>query len=102
MAIKKWAFIYQSPGFNSKVNVAKSMSESCEVIFVGIDVSLNEDVLEIAKNLVAEGVQFIELCGGFGSLWVAKISEAIENKIPVGSVFYSPESYNKILEIVTK
>ncbi len=32
------------------------------------------------------------LCGGFGPVWTARIIEAIEMKIPVGSVGYGPES----------
>ncbi len=42
----------------------------------------------------------IELCGGFGPLWIAKVSEAINHAIPVGSVFYGPEARQPILDII--
>ena len=42
--------------------------------------------------MVKDGIQLIELCGGFGPVWTGKIIEAIGNKIPVGSVGYGPES----------
>jgi len=28
----------------------------------------------------------IELCGGFRPIWIAKVSEAVNNVVPVGSV----------------
>lgn len=45
-----------------------------------------------AKDMVAEGIQLIELCGGFSPVWAGKVIEAIEYKVPVGVVAYGPES----------
>jgi hypothetical protein len=42
--------------------------------------------------MVSEGVQLIELCGGFSPVWAGKIIEAIEYQVPVGVVAYGPES----------
>ena len=39
-----------------------------------------------AKKLVEEGVLMIELCGGFGTIGHAKVTEAVEGKIQVGIV----------------
>lgn len=39
-----------------------------------------------AKQLVAEGIGAIELCGGFGHKGTAMIVEAVAGKIPVGVV----------------
>jgi len=50
--------------------------------------------------LVAEGVQIIELCGGFGSVWITKICEAINNAVPVGDVFYGPEFRKPLVDIL--
>ena len=33
-----------------------------------------------------EGIGAIELCGGFGNIGAAKITEAVERKVPVGVV----------------
>jgi hypothetical protein len=35
---------------------------------------------------VDEGIQAIELCGGFGNVGTAKIVEAVGGKVPVGVV----------------
>jgi hypothetical protein len=45
-----------------------------------------EDSAKLAKELAAEGIQAIELCGGFGNLGLAKIVAAVQGKIPVGVV----------------
>jgi hypothetical protein len=34
--------------------------------------------VEVAKEMVAEGIQLIELCGGFSPVWAGRIIEAIE------------------------
>ena len=48
--------------------------------------------IEAAQQMVREGVQLIELCGGFSPVWAGKIIEAIDYAVPVGVVAYGPES----------
>lgn len=52
--------------------------------------------VEVAKKMLDEGVQLIELCGGFGPIWTGKIIESIGAAIPVGSVGYGPESIDSM------
>lgn len=99
MAVKKWGFIFLSPGFNPETNTLRTASDSCEFVAVGIDVYEKEKSLVVAQSLYDEGVQMIELCGGFGPLWIAKISEHLQYKIPVGSVMYGPEVRQAMLDI---
>lgn len=56
----------------------------------------------VAREMVAEGIQLIELCGGFGPVWTSKVLEAIEYKIPVGSVSYGPESIDGMYHLFAK
>lgn len=102
--LKKWAFLYFSPGFSPKTHTAHhtNMDKSCTFITVGFSPSAKEDgsILEIAKALRDEGVQTIELCGGFGPEWVSRITQALENKIPIGTVMYGPEWRAALLEIM--
>lgn len=102
MALKYWAYIFISPGFNPEQHTAEMSSPQCRYKTIGLDINDKQKVIEIAKQLVAEGVQMIELCGGFGPLWIAKVSEAINSAIPVGSVAYGPEARQPLLDILTK
>ncbi len=100
MALKNWAYIFLSPGFNPDKNTVEMNSTTTRFKAVGIDMSNKEQVIDVAKQLVAEGVQMIELCGGFGPIWIAKVSEAINNVIPIGSVAYGPEARQPMIDIL--
>lgn len=52
-----------------------------------------------AKDMVAEGIQLIELCGGFSPVWAGKVIEAIDYKVPVGVVAYGPESIDAMYRL---
>jgi len=52
--------------------------------------------IEAAQQMVRDGIQLIELCGGFSPVWAGKIIEAIDHAVPVGVVAYGPESINAL------
>lgn len=85
MALTKFGFIvtgdafvqYQgTPKFSMKVVGVRDPSEG----------------IAAAREMVREGIQLIELCGGFSPVWAGKIIEAIDYAVPVGVVAYGPES----------
>jgi predicted polyphosphate/ATP-dependent NAD kinase len=46
----------------------------------------------VAQQLVADGVELIELCGGFGGTGLAAIVSAVKNRVPVGAVFFGVDA----------
>jgi len=100
MALKKWAFVFLSPGFDPGKHSITLSSPTCEVRLVGLDLSRKGQVVSVAKELVEDGAQMIELCGGFGPIWVARVSESIGGAVPVGSVAYGPEARAPLLAIL--
>ncbi|QEW03465.1 DUF6506 family protein [Microbacterium lushaniae] len=46
----------------------------------------------VAVELVDDGAQSIELCGGFGTEVVAEVAAAVDGRVPVGGVTYGMES----------
>ncbi|MGI5167733.1 DUF6506 family protein [Spirillospora sp. CA-253888] len=100
MALRKWAYIYLSPGFDPERNRTTTSSATCEFTAIGLDFADKARVVEIAEGLVADGVQMIELCGGFGPIWIAKVSEAIDSAVPVGGVAYGPEARRPMLDLL--
>jgi len=82
----KWAFIYtlDDPSAEPRIDVIGSL--------VCAGVSSVADAPAVARQLVAEGVELIELCGGFGGAGLASIVSAVDNRVPVGAVFFGVEA----------
>ncbi len=49
-----------------------------------IGVRHTQQACEVAKELAVQGVECIELCGGFKEKDVRQLIEATDNKIPIG------------------
>lgn len=91
MQFHSFAFIFLSPDFTPEENTVTTEKGNFRFKAVGINMNHKERCLEVAKQLVSEGYQMIEICGGFGPEWMHKISEALKGKVPVGGVFYGPQ-----------
>lgn len=100
MALHKWAYLYLSPGFTPDNSTSTVKVADCEFTAIGMDFDAKDRSIDLARDLVADGVQMIELCGGFGPLWIARISEAIDHAVPVGSVAYGPEARRPMLDLL--
>jgi len=102
--LKKWAFFYISPHFSPEKNtvINENNTGDCILITVGFGPEAKKDntIIQTALSLKKQGVQVIELCGGFGPEWITKISHALNNEIPVGGVMYGPEYREKLLHIM--
>jgi hypothetical protein len=100
MALKYFAYVFLSPGYDPKKNVVTTEANGVRFKAVGVDIAHKEQVVDVAKELVADGVQLIELCGGFGPTWIAKVCEATNNAVPIGGVSYGPEWRKPMLDIL--
>lgn len=94
MALRRFGFIVKGAGYEPAQHTVTLTSPAITTTMVGV--SHPEQALPVAQAMVADGVQLIELCGGFGPLWTARVIEAIAGKIPVGSVSYGPESIDQM------
>jgi|SRR5215471_6938189 len=82
----KWAFIYtlDDPSTAPRIDVIGSL------VCVGVsDVS---DAPAVARQLIADGVELIELCGGFGGAGLGLVTSAVKNRVPVGAVFFGVDA----------
>jgi hypothetical protein len=101
MKFNNFIYIFLGPGLNPQTDRAVIQNEQVTFTTVGIDFQHKDLVIDIAREAIANGAQMIELCGGFGPLWVAKVSEAIQGKVPVGSVAYGPEARKPLLDLLS-
>jgi len=94
----KIAHLFAGAGLDPKKHRAVFETPTISCVIIG-----NKDVAEAAntaKKLVKEeGIQLIELCGGFGPVGTAKVIEAVGDKIPVASVSYGFEIAAKAADI---
>jgi len=97
MALTDFAFIVFGPDYNPDTHTETLQSEALKTRVVGVD-SL-EMAETMAKALVADGVQLIELCGWFGPKGAARILEAVGDQVAVGFVTSGPDSYNHMYEL---
>ena len=94
MALQKFGFIVTGAQLDPTRH--RTVMESSAFTMIAIGVARPEQGVDVARSLVAEGVQLIELCGGFGPVWTAKVIEAVGARIPVGSVAYGPEAIDQM------
>ncbi len=101
MKFNNFAYIFLGPNLDPQLHKSVIKSENFTFTTIGIDFNNKELVIEIAQDLIKEGAQMIELCGGFGPIWIAKIYEATNNKIPIGGVSYGPEARKSLLDLLS-
>lgn len=100
MLFNSFAFIFLSPGFTPEENTVTTEKGNYRFKAVGVDMANKGMALSVAEQLAEEGYQMIELCGGFGPEWAYKISEALNNKVPVGAVFYGPQFRQQLADLM--
>lgn len=92
--ICRYGFILKAPGYNPLMDQAnlKTVGFDARVIAV----STVEEACAAAKELVADGVELIELSGGFGKAGVEAVIAAIDCPVPVGYVEFSDVERKKL------
>jgi hypothetical protein len=85
MARAKVAFIFLAPDSDpSKHRSIISTPEALDLMVVGV--KDYEQAAQIARELADQGVEAIELCGGFGNLGLARVAQSVGDKAVVGAV----------------
>ena len=82
----RWAFIYTLDDSSSQTRTDVIGSLVC------VGVPSVADAPAVAQQLVADGVEFIELCGGFGGAGLGSVISAVQNGVPVGAVFFGVDA----------
>lgn len=81
--------IIKGPGY--KATVHRASLNSSEFSTTVVCVSSFDEALSVANELHQQGVQLIELCGGFTPEQASAMHLALELRVPVGVVRYTPE-----------
>lgn len=80
----KAAFIFVAPDADSKIH--RSIIDTPVVELTSVGVKDYQQAEELVSELISSGISAIELCGGFGSEGVARVSKAVKGRAAVGVV----------------
>ena len=94
MALTNFGFIVLGDGFDPESDVQVMETPSFRMTTIGV--AHAEQGGDAARRLVADGAHLIELCGGCDPIWKAKVIDAIDDAVPVGSVAYGPEAIDRV------
>ena len=94
MTITNYAFIVKGPGYdpNAHRSVIECPSFRTEVVCV----SSVAEAISAARELVARGIEVIELCGGFGEACAVDLISHLGSSVPVGHVVFSKSESEKL------
>lgn len=87
MPLSRFAFIVKAPGYSAATHTATLDSAQFSTRVVGVGDL--DDAMRAAASLVSDGIQLIELCGGFTAAEADAIRAHIRSAVPVGVVRYS-------------
>ncbi len=97
MALNTFGFIFTGRGLDPSVDRFVIERGDYRAVIVGMDSPVHAD--QVARDMVADGIQLIELCGGFGPVGATRVLNAIDHAIPVGAVGYGPESISGLARL---
>jgi predicted polyphosphate/ATP-dependent NAD kinase len=92
----KWAFMYtlDEPATGPRIDTIGSL--------ICIGVPSISDAPSLARQLVEDGVELIELCGGFGGAGLAAVVSAVQGRVPVGAVFFGVDASSGLNRIFSE
>ncbi|MGH1424900.1 MAG: DUF6506 family protein [Pseudooceanicola sp.] len=90
MALHRFGFIVKAAGLDPDQHRVEMTTDGFTMVAVGV--SHADQAPVVATSMQAEGVQLIELCGGFGPAASAAVMAAVGPDLPVGTVTYGPDA----------
>jgi Family of unknown function (DUF6506) len=97
MSLARFGFIVKGPGYVLGQHFAKLESDTFHTSVIGV--SDMDGAFDAAKIMLKDGIQLIELCGGFSEEEAAQVRLSIGEKVPVGVVVYDAKSSAEIQKL---
>lgn len=98
--IKHYGFIVKAESYNADHDKAVMDTASFSTNMIGV--SSDEQAIRAAQTMIKNGIQVIELCGGFGSESAEKIIARLETNIPIGYVTFSDQERLKLDKLLSQ
>ena len=98
--LTKYGYIILGNGYAPAQHNANINSPQFSSTIICVDTI--KAAIKVAKKMVADGIQVIELCGGFGQSGAFEIINAINCKVPVGCVSFSGYEHDKLTDFLSQ
>ncbi len=99
MKLSDYGFIMIDPSYTKEQKTSLSSNAFKTTICCVQDIDM---ACASAQQLVADGVQLIELCGAFKGDMPEQVIKAIDGKVPVGHIAYSASEREKLMDFFKK
>jgi len=97
--ISRYGFIVKADSYNHEQDSAALNSPEFFTEVVGV--SSDEEAIVVAKGMIENGIQVIELCGGFGLESAEYIISSVDSEIPIGYVTFSDTENLKLKQVLS-
>ncbi|WP_194436264.1 DUF6506 family protein [Vibrio fluminensis] len=99
--------MFQRYGFIVKAEGYDYLSDSSNMATTGfstnmVGVTSDEDAIAVANQMIADGIEVIELCGGFGKESAEYIVAALATDVPIGYVRFDEDEQRKLDSVLSK
>ncbi|UII30475.1 DUF6506 family protein [Fulvivirga ulvae] len=82
--LKKYAFLVKHKSYSSASQRALLSSDDFSTTIIGV--SGLEEAIKVTNELLKQGIQLVELCGGFTEAEKDCLKQEINSSLPVGVV----------------
>ncbi|GAB3017331.1 DUF6506 family protein [Bowmanella dokdonensis] len=100
MSVQRYGFIVKAPGYQPEYHKSDIQSESFQTHIRCVS-DLNQ-AIEQARTLKGEGIELIELCGGFSELEAKTLIETLDSEIPVGHIMFAEGERQKLHKLLAR
>ncbi|MGF1758731.1 DUF6506 family protein [Photobacterium sagamiensis] len=97
--IRQYGFIVKAANYDYKKDCSVLETALFRTKIVGVRSDM--EAVIVAKDLIHEGVQVIELCGGFGKKSADKIISEVNSNVPIGFVTFSEKEELKLSQLIS-
>lgn len=98
MSLTNYGFIILAPEYSSHKQHAVLENEHFRSEIVGVNSV--EEAIDVSEDLISQGVQLIELCGGFGEEKANQVIDALQSETPIGFVGFSVKENEKLAAVM--
>lgn len=98
--INQYGFIVKADNYHGNTDSATLNTTDFSPQVVGV--SSDEEAIVAARKMIEEGIQVIEVCGGFGEESAQYVSRSLDTDVPIGYVTFHDDEQFKLDKMLSR